>query len=315
MNDLHDRILRYGDLSPEEQADVEHRALGHPGAAALLAEAKALHGLLVAARAHTADLPDAEVLAEYVVMRHFPGGAAPEAGPRAARVEAALRAHPDLAAQVRAMEETLARLLQGREHPVAHFERLSGRSLAELPLPSTRRAPDAPATARTAARLRLLAFTRYAVAACFALGLFYGGLAFTSGLSVSERARLAGLGELAGAYGGFHLRGASESAPMEQYALALEQIEASRRSTFGLFPHYDAAALDAAAARLSAVARAPEAPAWLVLEARYALGKVRLHQGRDAEAATAFQAVVDQQGPSAPDARRLLDWLQANQGR
>jgi hypothetical protein len=90
---------------------------------------------------------------------------------------------------------------------------------------------------------------------------------------------------------------------------AIRHVERGRQSAIGLWPRYDARALDASARALSRIAA--EAPPGSVLshEARLALGRVLLHRGADAEAARVLGSLVRQGGYRGPQARRLLDWI------
>lgn len=305
MDDLEQKLLLYGDLSPEEQAEVERCISGDPGRTSLLAESRTLHTLLSEARAGQGDVPDATEVAEYVLSSQLdPLERSPAADARDARVEAALRERPELERQARQMLRTLERLAAEAEDPVAQFERLTGRRLADVPAASpTRTAPDRPA-------LRLVRLRRIALAAGLALAALYGGLLLASRVAQPERALLADLGAAPDSYAGLNVRGAAGTVD-HRYARALDRLARARRSTLGLFPSYDEAELDDAAQGLGAVADAAPG-SWEGLEALYVLGRVRLHQGRDEEAALALRRVVEEQGPSAPEARRLLDWLQAS---
>ena len=97
----------------------------------------------------------------------------------------------------------------------------------------------------------------------------------------------------------------------DSLAAALRSIHDARRSTIGLFPRYDAAALDRAAAALSRVADQAEPSSWVSQEARLALGRVHLARQRDTEAARTLGLLVREGGYRAPLARRLLDAIRA----
>ncbi len=305
MAPLDQRILAYSDLPESERAEVERLALGDPERAALLAQAQALHAVLTEARM-AADV-DVTALAEYVIGRHqrrrqLP----PEVAARYERVEQALRERPELEREARGLLRALERIAAEAEDPVAQFERLTGQRLAPaVHRPTSPAAPD-----RGPARpLRRVRIARYALAACVGVAALYGALAFAGGLFQPERARLADLAAAPGSYEGLTYRGETPDPTVDRYAGALGRLDAARRSTFGLFAHYDAAALDAVAGDLTALLGEAPADSWEALEAAFLLGRIRLHQGRDAEAADAFRTVVEEEGPSAPEARRLLDWL------
>ena len=143
-------------------------------------------------------------------------------------------------------------------------------------------------------------------AALAALAACYGGLWAASAASLPDRDRVAGLDALS----------ARDAAVLQErhagrLVAALVAVEGARRSTLGLWPSYDAPALDAAAEALGAVVAEAPAPSVVSQEARLALGRVLLHRGRDAEAARALGSLVRQGGYRGPEARRLLDWLRA----
>ena len=109
------------------------------------------------------------------------------------------------------------------------------------------------------------------------------------------------------------LRGTKGPSAADRLTPALEAVAAARRSTLGLFPRYDEAALDEAAAALAAVAADADPRSMASQEARLALGRVRLHQGRDAEAARVLGGLVAQGSYRASVARRLLDYIRAQE--
>jgi hypothetical protein len=302
MNDIEQKLLLYDDLPPSEQEEVARYVEQHPEWAPLLAEARALHALLRTGRADAT--PDATTVAAYVVARALGGPATPEQAARHARVADALAEDAALERQSREMAQALEQLAAEAEDPLVQFERLTGRRLGQAPAAPERAAP------------RVLPWTavrplRLALAACLALGVLYGALALASRLAQPERALLADLGDLPGDYGGLHLRGdAPADRTADRYALALDALAEARSSFLGLFPTYDEAGLDTAAARLREVVDTSGPDSWEGLEALYALGKIRLYRGQDEEAIWALQSVVALEGPHAADARRLLDYLQ-----
>ena len=92
---------------------------------------------------------------------------------------------------------------------------------------------------------------------------------------------------------------------------ALAAVRRARRSTLGLFPRYDPAQLDAAAAALAGPDRQGPASSWPSQEARLTLARVHLYRQRDVEAARVLGALVREGGYRAPAARRMLDFLRA----
>ena len=298
MTPIEQKLLLYGDLTPLQRVEVEDYVQRHPEWAPLLAEAQALHDLLRAGRTDEA-FPDASALAEYVVDQALNRPLTPESAARHSLVEEALAENPMLERQARAMRQRLQQLAAEAEDPLVQFERLTGRRDVFEPA-----SPVAP-------RVLPWRTLRFAVAACLAIVALYGALALTSHLTRPERARLADLGDLPEAYEGLHLRGdAPADRTADRYALALEALANARRSTLGLFPHYDDAALGGATAQLREVVDASGPDSWEGLEALYVLGKINLYRGQDDEALWALQSVVALEGPHAAEARRLLDYLQ-----
>ncbi len=95
----------------------------------------------------------------------------------------------------------------------------------------------------------------------------------------------------------------------ERLDVALDAVVEAEDAPLALFPAYDSTALNAAAAdlaRLVAVA-GPHTP--VSQEGRLALGRIRLYQARDAEAARVLGSLVRQGGYRGPEARRLLDFI------
>ena len=143
-------------------------------------------------------------------------------------------------------------------------------------------------------------------AALAAVAVAYGALGAASAASQPERERVADLGALS-ARDASALRGPGA----ERLVGALAAVEGARRSTLGLWPRYDDASLEAAGRALAAVAAGAPAGSAASQEARLALGRVLLHRGRDVEAARVLGSVVRQGGYRGPQARRLLDWVRA----
>ena len=121
------------------------------------------------------------------------------------------------------------------------------------------------------------------------------------------------LDEYAGASYGPHVRsgnvGAISDPADSLYFRALRTLAEARRSTFGLFPHYDADRLRQAAEDLREVLARTEPNSYLYLEAQFLLGKIYLAQGDFAAAETALEAVVAGQGSHMEEARELLELI------
>ncbi len=288
MTDIATRLTEYPALAPDQRGEVDAYVADHPEWVEQHAEAQAFAALLDAALEGGVD------------------GQAPEGPPGREESPDAVgfrERHDDLAAT---------------EDPVRKFERLTGRSLDPVPgvggngqargLPA---APDRPA-ARAAGRARLV--PRWVPAMVAVLVVAYGGLYALSSASISERAQLAALGELS-EYAAPTLRGADDPQDLSaRLDAALDHVDEARESTLGLYPRYDDAALTAVAADLGAISTEAEPGTSVAQEARLALGRVYLYLGRDGDAARVLGTLVREGGYRASAARRLLDYIRAQDG-
>jgi hypothetical protein len=298
------RLKTYADLPEAERAAVRAEVREHrPDLGPALAERIALAEVVDAAR--TA-LPDADPDPATALVDGYLGYA-PE--PPEGSIPPDLEAH-------------LGRLASESEAPLAMFERLTGRRLA--PLAEQRAGPGAkgqPARehrnvsgngrAQSAASRPAVAPPRqgrsvwqWGALAGLALAMIYGGLFAVSAWDTPERARVADVADVAASFRPVR------SEVSDAYAEAVGVLESAERSALGLFPRYDEAGLDRAAEAFETIAR--ENPEGLYgQEAALALGRIRLAQGDDEAARIALAAVVAQRGHRAPEAARLLDYLDA----
>ncbi|WP_412061558.1 hypothetical protein [Rubrivirga sp. IMCC45206] len=293
MTDPALRLDEFPALSPAERAEIERALAGRPDLADALDEARRLAALVDAARARPD--PGQSVVGRRLGLDGLSMPADPEAAARLARRIDALDADA--------------------EDVVARFERLTGRTLPPLatddtPAAEARPSPEAPLRTLVdrpparPARARWRRASTWARAAAVLL-VGYGALFLASQASVPERAQIAALGEIA--VDEPALRSADPAPDADRLIAAAQAVRDARRSTLGLFPSYDATALDAAAADLADLADAADRRTWVSQEARLALGRVLLHRGRDADAARVLGDLVEQGGYRAPVARRLLD--------
>ncbi len=310
MDDITARLDQFLDLPPDQQRALaaEIRA-SHPEVAPQLGELQRLQAALDAAAGRGAHADEA--LAYQAARDHVEGHTRTDLRPEHFATDADLR-HQFFG--LRDYVETLDRQLAD---PLAQFEALTGHRVDELeprviPLhPSRQAAARQPVRhARPAARQR---FTQYALAACFALVALYGGLAIASRASQTELDRLAALDTdaLAAQVAGGTVRGA-ENAPASndaRYLAALDALGDARRTTLGLFPHYDAPALQAVKAQLETVVQDEPDGSFLQLEASYALGKTLLLLGDTDAAQPHFLRVVEYGGREADAAARILATL------
>ena len=343
MDDIELKLLNYDALSSTERAEAEAHLAAHPEASALVDEGRALRGLLEQAARAGADVPDAEAVAQYVAAQHMAHQPLPpDLAALGERVEAAFAAHPEVERHYSIMRDRLYALTAEAESPRAQFERLTGTRLKsnrlrsrrltdgprenDLPddelaeVPPVRPAQPAPdrrpqswrATVRASTSVPFLhrySPARLALAASVLLAMLYGGLFLAGGAAQTKLQRLANLDDVPAAYEGLRLRGmdGAMDPTAERYAAALDHLNAARSTTLGLFPRYDAARLDTTLHLLHEVTEFDEPSGALGLEAWFLIGKVLLHQGAVEPAREAFLIVVERQGPSAPDAQRLLD--------
>lgn len=298
---LDERLDAYPLLPPDERATVDREVMADPERAERLVEAQALAATLdVAARG--------PVTAADVARRETDrllGHAAFDAN----RIDAAVAADPELTDEAERVRTRLAVLASTAEPSAEQFARL----LANAPaadLPATRSSTSRPADDRAAAAPprahRAAGLRRFLVAASVCV-VAYAAAYAGSGVVRPERDRVADLRELS--YALPTTRGDSDDAQAERLRDALGAVAEARHTTLGLFPHYDPDALAAAADDLASVAASAEPASAAAQEARFALGRVRLQQGRDDDAARLFGALVREGSYRAPEARRLLDWI------
>lgn len=240
------------------------------------------------------------------------------ATPDADRIDAAVNADPALVAEAERVRDRLRTLAAEMESPAAQFARLTGRAAPASSAPALAETPTARSASARPARFvdraaaapprkhRMRAVRRMLVAAC-AVVVAYGGAAAISSQQRPERARMASLNDLTD-WAPPQTRGDAD-ASAAALAAALGRVDDARRTTLGLFPHYDAATLDAAAADLKSLSAQVPAETAVSQEARFALARVRLYQGRDADAARLLGTLVRQGSYRAPEARRLIDWI------
>lgn len=325
-------LLNYDELPAAERAEVDAYLDEHPAAASLLAEGRALHVLLAEAARAGADVPDAEAIAQYVAAQHMgQRPLPPDLVALGRRIEAAFAAHPDVERQYSIMQDRLKALTSTAESPRAQFERLTGRRMnapqqADVP----RSTPIAPLPKQTAERhgrsrgwrtsvadrtaiplLQRVSLPRLAFAATLALVLLYGGLFAVDQAGRPQHVRLADLEAVENEFAGLRLRGADGAMDpaADRYAAALETLQEARSSTLGLFPRYDREGLAETIRLLEQTADLGGPNSALGLEAWFLIGKILLYEDDIEPARDAFQIVVERQGPSAPDAQRLLDQL------
>ena len=336
MTDIESRLLNYDELPASERDEVDAYLAEHPEAASLLAEGRALRALLEEAGRLDADVPDAEAVAQFIAAQHMAQRPLPdELTALGRRIEAAFEDHPEVERQYSMMQERLKTLVTNAASPRAQFERLTGRSLgtsrgadpspaqetpatmaavqaASQPAPPVRR--DRSKDWRTSVTDSLSLFQnfslpRLAFAATFIVVLLYSGLYIASRVGQPDYVRLADLDAVENEFAGLRLRGPDGQIDLasDRYAAALDALREARSSALGLFPHYEPEGLNEAIGLLEEAAELEGQDSALGLEAWFLIGKILLYEGEINVARDAFEIVVEQQGPSAPDAQRLLD--------
>lgn len=329
MDEIEHLLLNYDALALAERAKAEAYLADHPEAQALVTEGRALYAVLEQAARSGGEVPDPESVARYVLSRHASRHPLPpDLAALGRRVEAALRAHPEVERQFSIMQDRLRALIDGAESPRTQFERLAGYPLDSAPPPEMEPAPsepEAPSLPQDRSRswrapsrapdprppLRQVSLPRLALAASALLALTYVGLLLASNATQTEFERLADLESVPSEYEGLRLRGVDGlmDPAAERYAAAVGQLNEARSTTLGLFPSYDQAGLDTTLYLLQQVTTLDGPDAALGLEAWYLIGRILLYQGNTDAARAAFQIVVERQGPSTPDARRMLQAL------
>jgi len=336
MTDIASRLLNYDELPASERDEVDAYLAEHPEAAHILAEGRALRALLDEAGRLDAEVPDAEAIAQFIAAQHMAQQPLPDdLAALGRRIEAALADHPEVERQYSMMQERLKTLVTNAESPRAQFERLTGRSLGAsrqaepAPVeeaPATMAAAQAAAQAVPPARrdrsktwrtsvtdslslFQSFSLPRLAFAATFIVVLLYGGLYVAGQASQPDHVRLAELDAVENEFAGLRLRGPDGQVDLasDRYAAALDALAEARSSTLGLFPHYEQEGLNEAIRLLEEAAELEGRDSALGLEAWFLIGKVLLYEGEIDVARDAFEIVVEQQGPSAPDAQRLLN--------
>lgn len=317
---IQDQIPLYALLSADERDDVEAYVAAHPEWAGALEEARALDELLQDARLLHRDPLTDEALAFYLAHHHIDQHApSPVLQQAFERVEEQLEEHPELRERQRRMQQRLKEL-EAASDPIAQFERLTGHHLVEEKSAATGEREDrAP---RRHARLHVLpaGWARWGIAAVLAVVVLYGVLLLVSRATEPELQRLAYVeaDELRG-YSTMRLRSASPAvtdttAPDHLFMQAVDMLESAYRSHLGLFPTYDQAEVDRAAALLEQVIAREVPESFVRIEAYYFLGKARLAQNRPEEARIALQKVIDESGPRSGEAKEILGRMRQRYG-
>jgi len=324
MNDVEEQILSYPHLRDDEKQAVEAYVEAHPKWAPLLRDVRALESI---ARDDGALFSDEPVLVAYVMAQHLQFEVESDAMAEAFEIfEQRMGADAELRERVEAARRRL-RSAETTIDPVSQFEELTGHSLLEKEASAS--APTGGADRSSADRgasvssfvdrvMALpLAVRGIGAAAVMLLGtyavLFVAG---TASQSPADRLAAVEISEqmMESYYSSPTTRSVSPSSDTAQvgalYLDALSTLRGARTSTFGLFPTYDSTALRRAETQLTDVLGRTEADSFLGLEAQFYLGKTHLAQDRIEAARQRFEAVVEDEGRRAEEARRILRALQ-----
>lgn len=326
MNDVEEQILSYPHLSDAEQREVEAYVEAHPEWAPLLRDVRALESV---ARGDGGAFSDEPLLVAYVVARHLQIEVESEAmGEAFETLERRMEEDVALRERVEAARRRL-RSAEAKIDPVSQFEELTGHSLAaEASADASAGAdePDRSSADRDVSpgpsfvdRVMALPLAVRGLGAVVVVLLgTYVGLFVASTASQSPLDRLAAVEVseqmMDSYYSSPTTRSVAPSSDTAQvgplYLDALATLRGARTSTLGLFPSYDSTALRRAETQLNRVLGRTEADSFLALEAQFYLGKAYLAQGRVEAARRQFEAVVENEGRRAEEARRILRALQ-----
>lgn len=323
MENIEARILSYHQLSDEDRQAIESYVEAHPEWEALLRDVKALEALAEETSLLHGEAPlHDDLLAYYVISQHVDSPIhSPALQSAFERVEKEMERDSEVQARAETYQQRLEATLDTVD-PVAHFERLSGHSLAESfevePAEEETTAERVPSPDRAEYLGWLMQMPRafqWALASVAVLGLLYGALFMVSTATQSDIDRLAALQPEEIQLEGYEvrLRGGGEqaqSSPDALYRRALARLNDAQVTTLGLFPRYDASALEEAQTLLQQVVDREEAGSFLQLEAHYFLGKVRLAQGDPEAARPHFKTVVKGDGRMTQEAATILRELQ-----
>ena len=305
MTHITDRLDAYPSLAPHEREEVDAYVAANPEWETALHEVRQLAALLDRHRAGVSRVDVAEAVASEALGQTMD----PEVADALA-TDAHLNAHADT------VRQRVAELAAEMEDPVAQFERLTGRAAASplslvntgsLPFPDRRADDRAPEPTVRPGRLRR-AWTRPLATAAALLVVAYSSLFLISTQTIPDRDRLADLGVLSD-YEPLRLRGGEADDLERRLDVVLDEVDDARRSILGLFPRYDAEALDDVAIHLEDVVSAAAPGSSVHEEALFALARVRFVQEREAPARASLEALIEAGGARAPGARRLLDVL------
>jgi hypothetical protein len=326
MKDVEEQILSYPHLSAEEQREVEAYVESNPEWADLLRDVRSIEHLSANVQA---DLPSDALLATYVMVQHLhPEEVPPGLQGTFSELEARIEDDASLQRKV----DAARRRLQAAESaidPVSHFEALTEHELETEAAPERTGDPEPESSAarRTTPSLlevflNLPRLARRGAVVVIVLVGAYGVLYGASQATQSTLDRLAVVevsDQVVENYADAEMRSPMPETDTvrktvdDRYLDALSALQEARVSTLGLFPRYDAKALNQADRRLNEVLAQVEPGSFLALEAHFYLGKIALAQKEVDAARRHFKAVVKGEGRRAEEAYEILKTLQQEQ--
>ncbi|MEZ4700547.1 MAG: hypothetical protein R2834_09470 [Rhodothermales bacterium] len=293
---IEEYILSYGVLGEAARRDVEAYVANHPHYAGVLEEARALFEEIQSAppRPSDADMADRLIDALFDQVK-----------PDHDTLLETIAASPALSARYRELADRLQRLTAPVD-PVARFEQLSGHSLADLAADREEQARRDRAPLQRAGRfLRRRGIVLATVAVvCLLVGIPSARLRAIDRLAYMPASELD--------LDGYDTIVRGEALPDGDipadlaYRYALASFKHARSSGFGLFPRYDADALDRSAALLKRVIQDASSTSFLGQEARFALAKVYLAGSDASDARPLLVEVAAGDSHRATEAAELL---------
>ncbi|MFK7847805.1 MAG: hypothetical protein AB8G77_21110, partial [Rhodothermales bacterium] len=137
MDNIEDRILNYGLLPAEEQQVVDQYVLGHPEFASMLDEVKALYALVDRSELQKTDRLQDTALAYYIAQAHLATKEIPTAEMTLAynKLKHQIEHDEDVRTRYDAIKSRMAEIAN-QSDPLAQFEKLSGHTIDNIPLPA-----------------------------------------------------------------------------------------------------------------------------------------------------------------------------------
>lgn len=324
MDDVREQILSYPQLPAEEQRAVETYVEAHPEWASLFRDVRRIESSLREVEGHD------PILITYVVAQEAGlDELSSELEDAFAHLERALDTDDELQAQA---DEIRSQFDQAEAEldPVSHFESTTGHSLSDVDEPGP--TPNSPSADKTRSSseaskssqaqgewpLSALPYTVRGIGAGLA-GLLAAYLVLF-GVDWATQSTLDRLSAIDVSdqmidsyYSSQAARPSSAADPRTADAVYLRSLSTLRQaetSTLGLFREYRPDSLRRAENGLRRVLDRTEPSSFLASEARFYLGKIALLRGRVETARPHFEAVIQQDGRRAAEARRILEHLE-----